>query len=626
MIKQCITILLFMMIFACAAKQFPICYKDGKAYCTYDGRFRERWYQYYEIALSCIEGECYEQALKALEKAKETKSVDHRDHRMARTYGMHFINYFPHRETGIVYYYLGHYQKALAELEQSIAQQESDKAFFYYDKTMLACLEEKAQMQEKSQIYVNQALHENHYWTKNDPVTISGHASDFQYISCVYIDNHLIFMQRVKKTVHFTKQLSLDQGNHDLVISVKDLLGDVTRKLIHVHVDRFGPIISIRKKDDSRIEGEIYDDSGDISMTVNQNEVNLEKGKRVQFSIPVIPNESLIIIAQDKAGNTTLAKIGENIHKPLLADYWLFRSDITGLSGLKPDIHLFGWGNPTIVYSQRVDIEGNIVSQYPVQRLIIGDYVMPVNGFYVFFNQSVLLDWGDNQVNVDVWDKSGNQTTKTLSIVCHQPEIQKKYLRYTILKNAFEFSGYSENQHVLDQIFFDAVNHHQNRFVFLIQKQLESESKRIDAILPGFVYFSNKGVEITTRLVDIDTGRIMAIKDSYSESTDTKNLAFMAEEIVDKFIQFFPVVTSKIQRIDSKEIEIQSNEKISLGWPMIVYDECPKYNPVTDKFLGARTDIVGKARIINHLGKNKYACQIDSQQRAYTLTQKAITR
>ncbi|ETR71006.1 MAG: hypothetical protein OMM_02811 [Candidatus Magnetoglobus multicellularis str. Araruama] len=491
---------------------------------------------------------------------------------------------------------------------------------------MLACLEEKAQMQEKSQIYVNQALHENHYWTKNDPVTISGHASDLQYISSVYIDNYLIFTQRAQQTVYFSKQLSLDQGSHDLFISVKDLLGDVTRKIIHVHVDRFGPIISIRKKNDSRIEGELYDDSGEIFMTVNQQKVHLEKGKRVQFSIPVIPNESLTMIAQDKAGNTTLAKIGENIHKPLLADYWHFRSDITGLSGLKPDINLFGWENATIVYSQRVDIEGKIVSQYPVQRLIIGDYVMPVNGLYVFFNQSVLLDWGDNHLNVDVWDKSGNQTTKTVSIVCHQPEIQKKYLRYTILKNSFEFSGHLENQHVLDQIFFDAMNHQKNRFVFLIQKQLESESKRIDAIMPGFVYYSNKGVEITTRLVDIDTGRIMAIKDSYCESPDATNFAFMAEEIVNKYTQFFPVVISKIQRIDSKEIEIQSNEKISLGWPMIVYDERPKYNPVTDKFLGARTDIVGKARIINHLGKNKYACQIDSQQNAFTLTQKAISR
>jgi hypothetical protein len=78
--------------------------------------------------------------------------------------------------------------------------------------------------------------------------------------------------------------------------------------------------------------------------------------------------------------------------------------------------------------------------------------------------------------------------------------------------------------------------------------------------------------------------------------------------------------------LTAKKIEIQSNDRIGWGWPMIVYDALPKYNPVTDKFLGARTDIVGKARIINHLGKNKYACQIDSQQSAFTLTQKAISR
>jgi hypothetical protein len=41
-----------------------------------------------------------------------------KDQRNARTYGMHFVDYFPHRELGIAYYHKGDLVKAAKELEE----------------------------------------------------------------------------------------------------------------------------------------------------------------------------------------------------------------------------------------------------------------------------------------------------------------------------------------------------------------------------------------------------------------------------------------------------------------------------------------------------------------------------
>ena len=636
-IKNIITIAIVINIFACAAKQFPVCHKDGKTYCTYNGRFREKWYQYYEIALSCIEGECYEKALKALNMAKKTKPVDCRDHRLARTYGMHFINYFPHRETGIVYYYLGDYQNALAELELSIAHEKSDKALFYYDKTMKALLMMKKPVQDISMIYLEQLKDSNHYWTKDDPVIISGYASDTQYISEIHINKHLVFIEKAEKKIHFAYQLELDQGSHDVIISVKDLLGQKTVKLITVHVDRFGPVISIHERVDTYIKGEVYDDSGDISMTINNKKVHLEKGKYVQFTFPSIPGESVKIVAKDRSGNITIAELNNNdlAFKHLQASCGYNISDANYVfPGLKPRIQLLGWNSQTTVYTQRIDIEGKVVSHSPVQKLVVYGHTMNVNGYYVFFNQSVNLNWGDNHVKIDVWDKAGNHAKNNISILCQEPEINKPYMRFTILKDEFEIISNFENNNFLEQIIYDAMVK-QKRFVFLLGDKLNKQTQfstdmaneiEIDASLFGFVYSSKKGIEITTRLVDINTDQILAIKDSYGESTDLIDLKIMADEIVNKYIQAFPRVKSRITSIQQTELVIHANHQIYPEWPVIYYHENPVFNPVTEKFLGTQTDISGKARVIESMGSYKYSCQIEKCYKKQITAQKAITK
>ncbi len=91
----------------------------GKQYGTVKGTFRDRWWNYYERGLSFAEGAFY---IEAIDDFRKAASREIRDQRTARTYGMHFIDYFPHREMGIAHYLLGDLEAARKELALSLTQ------------------------------------------------------------------------------------------------------------------------------------------------------------------------------------------------------------------------------------------------------------------------------------------------------------------------------------------------------------------------------------------------------------------------------------------------------------------------------------------------------------------------
>lgn len=123
------------------AKKAPECEKDGKKYGVVRGNFREEWYSYQERGESYLEGECYEAALSDFERAIELRTPLDRaaeipgcDQRRARSYGMHFLDWFGHRGRGIALYQLGRTDEALKELELSLQCTESSQAQYYLDK------------------------------------------------------------------------------------------------------------------------------------------------------------------------------------------------------------------------------------------------------------------------------------------------------------------------------------------------------------------------------------------------------------------------------------------------------------------------------------------------------------
>lgn len=87
--------------------------------------FRNRWWHFYERGLSWSAAGRYAEAETDLRQCLRQRQTDSR---YARTYGMHFVQCFAHRELGAVLLHLGRRDEAERELRLSLAQEPSAKA------------------------------------------------------------------------------------------------------------------------------------------------------------------------------------------------------------------------------------------------------------------------------------------------------------------------------------------------------------------------------------------------------------------------------------------------------------------------------------------------------------------
>lgn len=98
-----------------------------------------KWYNYYETGLKEMERGNW---ARAIENFKEALKTQDRDIKTIKTYGMHFIEYFPHREIGICFYHLGQPDLAKNELIISIKQEYSARAQEYLSKLGVTSISE----------------------------------------------------------------------------------------------------------------------------------------------------------------------------------------------------------------------------------------------------------------------------------------------------------------------------------------------------------------------------------------------------------------------------------------------------------------------------------------------------
>ncbi len=107
----------------CFTPDMPLIMKNGVVCGGTEGLFRHRWWNYYERGVSFAECGMYEEAKLDFREAIRQRD---RDQERARTYGMHFIDYFTHRELGIVHYYTGEMADAVKELEISLHRDKAE--------------------------------------------------------------------------------------------------------------------------------------------------------------------------------------------------------------------------------------------------------------------------------------------------------------------------------------------------------------------------------------------------------------------------------------------------------------------------------------------------------------------
>ncbi|MCP4111344.1 MAG: hypothetical protein GY749_38415 [Desulfobacteraceae bacterium] len=611
----------------------PICVKNEATYCTADGNFTGKWYDHYERALSCMEGSCLQEAIEDIDE-----SLKHRptDERMARTYGMHFIDYFPHREKGLIHYLMNDYDAAKSELEESLRHvPDSAKTLFYLDKVRKIILErdEKTVSFPKITVKLGSDWSEisDEIWTKADPVFISGTAKDRQFVSKISVSGKPVFMEASDIHVEFEESLQLDQGRHEIDITARNLLDGKTEHHIIVNVDRSGPVIIIKKIDPGiDIQGYIYDDSEVASLILKQeNEIRINV-KNGAFTVPLTPGtKSVKLLARDKLGNETQARINTDILRT--SAFLLAAQNKTGYktdagqnlisrNAQKPGIFLKGCKDQETAFKESIRIEAEVISENNIGKLTINEspVLFDQAGRIIAFSHFVRLIPGENTVKIKAADELGQESIKEIFITRQIPKAFQLQHRYSLAIYPFINQEYSILRKHLLQSFTK-----RKRFCLKLKETNSPPgSDPAYGILEVTVYRTINGIEIVAKIVEVSTFRIVGIftekerkvritKDAYYDTDyDTENLSVLeslAEELAEKFHRAFPMIDGRIISNKGKKNVVVKPEKgePEMKWPTLIYREKKPGNP-----FGTETEIIGYASVSEKFAQGNYIAKI----------------
>ncbi len=640
--------------------------KDGKQYgIVKSGTFRHRWWNYFERGLSYAEGQFYQNAVSDFQEAIRQRE---KDQRRARTYGMHFVDYFPHRELGIVYFEKGNLQKAKIELELSLGQFPSAKAQFYLDRVRKQLIEQKVKEVLPPKLSLD--FKSGTIWTRDDPIILAGSAEDEHYIKTITINGVPIFMEHSQKQVAFQKKLVLAQGRHVVDVEAYNIVGGRTGRQVTIVADREGPMISVEQialKESSSgkqitLAGSLYDQAGVVYLRINGRQLSIQTGTEVSFTHQLSTDaDELEFIAGDKLGNITTARIsltGLRADADIRPVYAGLSSDLDNSlqaaffgprDTLPPEIILRDWTDKQTVYLEKVYLEGQVKDEHHVVGLEINSKpILRRKGKLILFSQFIELAEGENQIAIRAEDEKGHVVEKTISIIRRIPKALQLAERMSLTVLPFDQKGdlTTASDSFQDFLIDALVNRdrfqvvERNKLDTILHEQKLSRTKLFDqktalkigklvaaqSLVAGSIVQTRLGSEIIVRMIDTETSDILAVVDVYDEVTDISSLSSLSEGLAIKLHREFPLIDGVVIQKKGNSIFCDlGKNKIKIHRRLIVFREEPVKHPVTGKLFGSDNVILGRARIIQVMPELSKADMLDGKTETIKPLDKVIT-
>lgn len=645
------------LFLSCNTPPNPKYFKDGKQYGVVKGLFRERWWNFYERGLSYSEGGFWDEAVADFTQALKQRDSDQR---RARTYGMHFIDYFPHRDLGVAYYGLGRYEEAQRELETSLSQADTGKAKYYLNEVRRALLQKADTATAPPKVTV--ASVSEGQVTNSFKMRVEGQVEDDSYAHKVAVNDEPMFVELSAKKLPFAKEIKLKKGLNEIKIKSTDLLGKVTEKKVKVFGDFEGPMLNVRNYTDGQrvahdkivLNGSLADATGITRLQVNEQVLAYNKERQLEYTVTVQLREGtnkIMLAATDVSGNTTSGQMNL-VYVPRLARgrqpvspqrepilVALQGSGIldTGQSlfaaaqqqmGANFRLSLKDLTEKQTVYYETIYIDGSVTGINEIKTITINGsplFIMP--GRNVFFNQLVELTEGENKLTIEARDSSGNAASKTITIVREVPKVHQIGARMSLAIMPFEKAG--ELSSIADVIYDNLVSSFadQNRFnivsrgaeletvlkeLKLSQTELVDKAKAVqvgrmvqaEGILMGTIRETKDAIEIYARLVNTETSALFDARDVYGQDKSLPQIQYLTGGLALKFKHSFPLLEGMVVKVSGKEIyaDFGSAQKIRKDMKFIVFREGEKIvHPVTGKVLGSDSTELGVATVVSVL-------------------------
>lgn len=333
--------------------------EDGEIYGTTEGVFRGRWWSYAERGSSYLAGKFYEDAKIDFEKAIQGRAEDSW---RARTYGLHFVEYFPNRELGIVEFHLGNLDAAEVALKASLAAVDTERAHYYLDLVRREQIA-KGAVNDTTEPELAMVVASAPSVVTPEPetpapetpvaapaVTIIGSreltfevdTKDDVGVAELTVNEEKVYQRgatEANETLAAKKEVVLDEGTHTIQVVAKDLAEKEVKKEVEVTVDLTGPTIgvfspvepTVTPSGSVSLEGATVDKNGVVSVAVDQSLVAESQGaKKLPFGkeMALAPGENTFVLAaRDVAGNETRSavKVFQGDPNSTEAKLWLMK-------------------------------------------------------------------------------------------------------------------------------------------------------------------------------------------------------------------------------------------------------------------------------------------------------------
>ena len=597
--------------------------KNGVLYGVTEGSFRHRWWNYYERALSFADGGVYDRAESDLRDAVEQRSTDQR---RARTYGLHFIDYFPHRELGVVYYRQGRFAEAIGELERSLSSEKSAKAQLYLDRARKALIESERRKAPAPEIVLSRPT--PGFLTNKTSALLQGEVASELFVKEVIVGAEHLRIDAAEKRIVFSREVAVSEGSEEIEISATDLTGQTSRVRVSITVDRTGPIIhadlasATPARSDDVFEARISDANGIRCAWLDGRRFEAD-GKReyiIKERIRRGGDKPLVVKAEDMAGNQTAASISWTDRKtPSIQP----EQERAGKDTAGPAIDIQQADTYRQTYQKSVYIEGSVADESGIDSLSIDNrQLLKKQATRIFFSCVVQLEVGENEISVESTNPSGDKSSKKIRIRREVPLVFGSGARLNLAVNDFlrktigppkDLSfGFEDmlTQHILDDSRFNAIERRNLeallRELQLSQSGLIDEDKALelgrmlaaDGMIFGSVLERIDSVEIYARLVDTETSQIIAATDVYGENLNHGELKLLARGLDLKLAHEAPLVQGRVldEKSDSFVIDIGSHNRIKKGMKIIFFDVIDPLSP-EGKATGLETLELGRGRI-----------------------------
>jgi len=255
-----------------------------------------------------------------------------------------------------------------------------------------------------------------------------------------------------------------------------------------------------------------------------------------------------------------------------------------------------------------------------VQLAVNQNSILRGKGKIVAFSHFLELVKGKNTITIAAEDEAGNKTVKKIIIVREIPKALLLNERLSITVIPFEQKGSISNASLSFQDNIINALSNQNRFRIvernfldlILKKEKLSLTKLIDrntalklgkhlaaqSIITGSIIETRTGIEIVSRMIDIETSEILASTDVYDEDKDIPALKSLAGRMTAMFHHEFPLVDGIIlQKKGGYIFTDLGQDRIKMHRRLIVYREESVMHPVTGKMLGVDYKIIDRARI-----------------------------